>query len=117
MSLKDLIRTLIESAFTSKKSFISAQAFPNATKRITIGLKASGSYTAPSDGFFGVYTDGSFEYLDIYLAKNEVRRISARISNGTNSGSNTIPVSKGETVNWSCNKVLNEIWFVKSLGS
>ena len=107
--LKDLLRTLIESVFTSKKSYISAQAFPQEATRIDISKKNAGDYTAPCDGYFGIYVQDGFTFIDLYSENNRARKTSFRVSNGDLSGSGSIPVRKGDRVNWNGNKEPTEL--------
>lgn len=116
--LKDLLQSLIESVFTSKKSYISAQAFPSTGDRIAL---TNGSteyqYVAPSDGYFAVYMQNS-NFADIYTTRgdNFSRKTSWRSSNSTWS-SGTIPVTKGDIVHYNSNVAPNEMWFMQSAGS
>lgn len=69
MSLKDLISTLIESVFTSKKSFIAEQAAIDAgVQDITI-TESGQSFVAPCSGYayvrFGGLTESNKSYLNI----------------------------------------------------
>ena len=118
--LKDLLQTLIESVFTSKKSYISAQAFPGATYRTNLGLVASGSFIAPSDGYFGFYVNGG-DVVDVYAhnqAQAIVTRVFLRVSSPTvMSCSYTIPVPKGCTVTYTFGAAPTELWFSPSGGS
>lgn len=92
--LKDLLRTLIEAVFTNKKSYISAQAFPQEANRINISKQIEGNYTAPCDGYFGIYVQDDFTFIDLYSEINGERKTSFRVSNGNLSGSGSIPVRK-----------------------
>lgn len=116
MSLKTLISSLIESVFTSKKSYISAQAFPQEANRIDISKQTGGNYTAPCDGYFGIYVQDDFTFIDLYSENNGGRKTSFRVSNGNLSGSGSIPIRKGDMVNWNGNKEPNELWFIPSEG-
>lgn len=116
MSLKDLISTLIESVFTSKKSYISAQAFPQEANRIDINKQTTGNYTAPCDGYFGIYVQDDFTFIDLYSESNGSRKTTFRVSNGNLSGSGTVPVRKGDRANWNGNKEPSELWFIPSEG-
>lgn len=55
MSLKNLISTLIESAFTSKKSFISNQAMPGSTSEsYEYENNENVTFVAPTDGYLTI---------------------------------------------------------------
>lgn len=98
MSLKDLISTLIESAFTSKKVFIANTSAPNWTGKITIynGTSANPvTQTAPADGYYQQHVNGypSQGYNDI-SAPNETRAFVANMPES----SAMIRVAKGDKV-------------------
>lgn len=98
MSLKDLISTLIESAFTSKKVFIANTSAPNWAGKITIYSGTSANQvtqTAPADGYYQQHVNGypSQGYNDI-SAPNETRAFVAN----TPESSAMIRVAKGEQV-------------------
>lgn len=98
MSLKDLISTLIESAFTSKKVFIANTSAPNWTGKITIynGTSANPvTQTAPADGYYLQHVNGypSQGYNDI-SAPNETRAFVANMPES----SAMIRVAKGDKV-------------------
>lgn len=98
MSLKDLISTLIESAFTSKKVFITNTSAPNWTGKITIynGTSANPvTQTAPADGYYQQHVNGypSQGYNDI-SAPNETRAFVANMPES----SAMIRVAKGDKV-------------------
>lgn len=114
--LKDLLQSLIESVFTSKKGYISAQAFPQEESRIELSKKNGGNYTAPCDGYFGIYVQDDFTFIDLYSESNGGRKTSFRVSNGNLSGSVTIPVRKGDRAQWNGNKEPSELWFIPSEG-
>ena len=114
--LKDLLQSLIESVFTSKKSYISAQAFPQEANRIDISKKTSGYYTAPCDGYFGIFVQDDFTFIDLYSENNGGRKTSFRVSNGNLSSSGSIPVRKGDRAQWNGNKEPSELWFIPSEG-
>lgn len=103
MSLKDLISTLIESAFTNKKGFIADNASP-ATSEIDISSNFSssvsswatvGTYTAPSSGWVVV----SCQQAESWAAST----ISTSVNNSDVVNGNTfpivrsVPVAKGQT--------------------
>lgn len=98
MSLKDLISTLIESAFTSKKVFIANTSAPNWAGKITIYSGTSANQvtqTAPADGYYQQHVNGypSQGYNDI-SAPNETRAFVAN----TPESSAMIRVAKGDKV-------------------
>lgn len=113
--LKDLLQTWIEAVFTSKKSYISAQAFPQEANRIDIDKQPAGAYTAPCDGFFGIYTQEAFSFIDLYSESNSGRKTSFRISDG-NTSSLCIQIRKGDNANWNSNQMPSELWFIPSEG-
>ena len=116
-NLLDLLRAWGESLFIGKRAWASAQAFPSAGARIQIENANEGTYVAPSDGFFGIYVAGTFTFVDLYSTDNTARKTSFQISNGTLSGSGSVPVRKGDIVKWNSDKVPSEIWFLVSAGS
>ena len=87
--LKDLLRTLIESVFTSKKSYISAQAFPKNADIYFHGQANS------------ILTRAFLRQLDTVAF----------------SYSQTIPVTKGCRVTYTFGSIPIEIWFSPSGGS
>ena len=116
--LKDLLRSLIESVFTSKKSYISAQAFPGNVTRTNLGLDTTGTFIAPSDGYFGFYINGT-NAVDVYF-HNQANSIAIRTFFGQTTvfnNSQTIPVSKGCRVTYSFGATPTEIWFFIGLVS
>lgn len=114
--LKNLLSTLIEAVFTNKKSYISAQAFPQEANRIEISKQTAGYYTAPCDGYFGIFVQDEYTFVDLYSENNGGRKTSFRVSNGNLSSSGTIPVRKGDRAQWNGNKEPSELWFIPSEG-
>ena len=111
--LKTYLQSLIESVFTSKKSFISTQAFPATVSRTNLAVGIP-QYLPPSDGFIGVYTN---DVADVYqLIENTIStRIVVESKSGISVGS-TVPVVKGAIVNIS-GSGLQELWFIPTAGS
>lgn len=128
MSLKDLISSLIESAFTSKKSFISNQAMPNDSIYSTQEFvsESSSEYVntiSPVTGYATFWTnDGS--------AEGRLRAV-MRTENGKTDGiassifrmteatySLFIPVVKGRTINHLYTRVGSsyEVRFIETIG-
>lgn len=119
VGLIDFLRAWGESLFKNKGAWASAQAhYANITKT-SITASASGSFTAPSDGLFGIYTLNNREF-DVYASNSH--GIVSRSSFGLGDNSvfakcSTIAVSKGSTVTWAMANSPSEIWFIPSAGS
>ena len=120
--LKDLLRTLIESVFASKKSYISAQAFPGKVARTVLENNNDGIFTAPADGYFGFVANG-FHTVDMYVQNiNGAGDIYSRFTLSmpaevSYTGSAVIPVSKGSRLIFGFDKVPSELWFIPTEGS
>ena len=120
--LKDLLRTLIESVFTNKKSYISAQAFPGKVARTVIENNDGGMFTAPADGYFGFAANGIYT-VDMYVqnmrgGQDIYSRFTLALPAGSKfMGSAIIPVSKGDRVIFGFDKVTSELWFIPTEGS
>ena len=111
--LKTYLQSLIESVFTSKKRYISAQAFPATVSRTNLAVGIP-QYLPPSDGFIGVYTN---DVADVYQIIEETisTRITVQSQSGVSIGS-TVPVVKGGVVNISGSGI-KELWFIPTAGS
>ncbi len=98
-----------------------SQAFPTNENRIVIpNSQTSGSYTAPSDGYFCVYSSNTGTgYCDVcsQISETLAWRITSFCYSLGIAGSGTIPVKKGNIVKWQSDVAINEIWFVPSTGS
>ncbi len=120
--LKDLLRSLIESVFTSKKSYISAQAFPGKVARTVIENQDGGMFTAPADGYFGFAANG-VHTVDMYVqnmrgVQDIYSRFTLALPAGSEfTGSAIIPVCKGDRLIFSLDKVPSELWFIPTEGS
>ena len=98
-----------------------SQAFPTNENRIVLtNSEKSGYYTAPCDGYFGVYNNNSnIVFCDLYSTITETlggRITSFNYSSGS-TASGTIPVKKGNIVRWQSDTAITEMWFVPSIGS
>lgn len=119
MSLKDLISTLIESAFTFKKSFIAEQPFPSTShiEIISSDNTEQVDYVAPDSGYVEVSTkyvneSGSLQLWDLTsnlayqtYKQNEDVRLKFYI-----------PVKKGETVRKSGPLTVDGMRFTRCIG-
>ena len=108
----DSIRTLFKLS--------GSQAFPTNESRIVLtNSQTRDSYIAPSDGYFGFYNDNPSTILfDMYsTAKISAGRITSFQYSSGNCASGTIPVKKGDVVEWLSNTTITEMWFVPSTGS
>lgn len=120
--LKNLLRTLIESVFTSKKSYISAQAFPAKVARTVIENNDGGMFTAPADGYFGFVANG-IHTVDMYVRNpNSANDIYSRFTlampaEAAFTGSAVIPVCKGSRIVFGFDKATSELWFIPTEGS
>ena len=101
MSLKDLIRTLIESAFTSKKAYISNQSMPQSAVSYTYYTgndTAQKSYVAVSDGYVSVIAVSSSGNNELYAGSGNLNNGSCATTLGW--GVRTfVPVHKGQQFN------------------
>ncbi len=96
-----------------------SQAFPTNKERITLtNSETSGLYTAPYDGYFGIYNNTNASFCDIYSTSpgGIGRKTSFRYSAVT-TASGTIPVRKGDVVHWLSNVAITEMWFIPSASS
>lgn len=112
MSLKTLISSLIESVFTSKKSFISNQSMPSSTV-------TDYEYTTPTDQHFTAPNDG---YLTIGASVGEGNWSRCVMWGGIEAVSAAeeptaayVPVLKGQTVYFSVS-VIRFVKFVSTIG-
>ena len=112
MSLKTLISSLIESVFTSKKSFISNQSMPSSTVTDYV-------YTTPTDQQFTAPNDG---YLTIGASVGEGDWSRCVLWGGIESVSAAeeqtsayVPMRKGQTVYFSVS-VIRFVKFISTIG-
>ena len=120
--LKDLLRTLIESVFTNKKNYISAQAFPGTVARTVLENTDGGVYTAPADGYIGFAANG-IHTVDMYVQNpNGANDIYSRFTlampaEAAFTGSAVIPICKGSRIVFGFDKATSELWFIPTEGS
>lgn len=118
--IKNLLSTLFDKLFNSKKEFITYQLLPN--KRITITIPSSTtvtnwSYTPPSNGWISIYAK-NIKNVDIYQATSSKEFVGLRMGIGDNQEifSNNIMVNKGIPVVVN-GTVPTELWFCPFNGS
>ena len=119
MSLKDLISTLIESAFTFKKSFIAEQPFPSTShiEIISSDNTEQVDYVAPDSGYVEVSTkyineSGSIQLWDLtsnltYQTYKQNANVRLKFY---------IPVKKGETVRKIGSLTVDGMRFTRCIG-
>ena len=118
----DTLRAWGESLFNDKGAWASAQAFPEKQTRILIPASgATGTYTAPYDGYFGFYTIHQ-TFWDIYAQQIANQGIQTRshlslTPDQFQSGSATIPVAKGSTITYRFDTAPGELWFIPTMGA
>lgn len=103
MSLKDLISTLIESAFTSKKEFIVQQTYLDYSKNVvirndTINTAENISYVAPGDGVIVSYLNDKTSINGIMTTLSSMSLVNFGAVTGVASTATFAPVKKGEGV-------------------
>ena len=103
MSLKDLIGTLIESAFTSKKEFIVQQTYLDYSKNVvirndTINTAENISYVAPGDGVIVSYLNDKTSINGIMTTLSSMSLVNFGAVTGVASTATFAPVKKGEGV-------------------
>lgn len=117
MSLKDLISTLIESAFTSKKSFIAKQSLSSGAIVSQTTLSPANeerTAVAPCDGF-AVISSTEFKVTNIQA---NCKGISSTYANpsGETFAVMWVPVSKGETLTYFLSGASGGLRFIRSIG-
>lgn len=118
MSLKTLISSLIESVFTSKKSFISNQAMPNEQSSvITHSFSESTNFVAPSDGYVCLIVENSNNtWYRLSLIDNAIHYL-LNTNTGSYFGSGWFAVKKGATIQATLQSgVSGAIKFISSVG-
>lgn len=107
--LKDLLRTLIESVFTNKKSYIASQCLPNGSVVHQTYSSSKGTIVVPFDGWVRVQAQCSGLQVDSYSCI-------ATVNNQDQQWPSIIlPVKKGSNLLYN---VLNgfvdevDIWFI-----
>lgn len=117
MSLKDLISSLIEAVFGSKKAFISNQAMPNVASHITLANNVGNEteFVAPSNGYVCLQGQSNAVNNELYLVSNELRSSSC----GVNGWGVRVflPIGKGQSFKASSNGLaFNALTFISSIG-
>lgn len=117
MSLKDLISSLIEAVFGSKKAFISNQAMPNVASHITLANNVGNEteFVAPSNGYVCLQGQSNAVNNELYLVSNELRSSSW----GVNGWGVRVflPIGKGQSFKASSNGLaFNALTFISSIG-
>lgn len=117
MSLKDLISTLIEAVFGSKKAFISNQAMPNVASHITLANNVGNEteFVAPSNGYVCLQGQSNAVNNELSLVSNELRSSSW----GVNGWGVRIflPIGKGQSFKAASNGfAFNALTFISSIG-
>ena len=117
MSLKDLISTLIEAVFGSKKAFISNQAMPNVASHITLANNVGNEteFVAPSNGYVCLQGQSNAVNNELFLTSNELRSSSW----GVNGWGVRVflPIGKGQSFKAASNGVaFNALTFISSIG-
>lgn len=117
MSLKDLISSLIEAVFGSKKAFISNQAMPNVASHITLANNVGNEteFVAPSNGYVCLQGQSNAVNNELSLVSNELRSSSW----GVNGWGVRIflPIGKGQSFKAASNGfAFNALTFISSIG-
>lgn len=115
MSLKNLISTLIESAFTSKKPFIAQQSLPSAVYSQVNVLDISDQnlqIVCPCDGWARLGSDTSNSSTIVLISSSFETTISL------DSGwlCQTIPIRKGSTLYYRITGSTGKLQFIRSIG-
>lgn len=109
MSLKELISSLIESVFTSKKSYIATQCLPNGNAVYQEFVDTQSSTTAPFSGWVRIQAHCS-------RLQGSTNGIFFTLTNQNEDWPClSLPIQKGQTVNWNAQGLVEGnvgLWFI-----
>lgn len=110
--LKNLLRTLIESVFTNKKSYIASQCLPSWSNTLQTFTEQQGSTVVPYDGWARVQA-----HCDS-LQASIVQTCLVTVSNQNDTWpSIVLPVKKGEYLQWNVSENFQgevSVWFIQN---